>query len=349
VIEDAMYFVAGVLVAGLAAMLVLPAFWRRALRLSARRVRLQAPLSVSEAIAERDQLRAEHSVAMRRLEQHVEHVEKSLAEHRAGLGRQSKRIVELQSQGGDQAEKIGHLGEELEAARCEVVALEADLGASRVALADLGLQLDRASSQVEAHGDAQVALDIRADEQRAAIAALETRAVGLEARLADQAQAAKLRAQAQEAGRARETQLARERTETIERRLAASEKAREDALLEGGRRLAELAARDVALLEKDRLISELTERLGPELHDLTQGPSSGNGDRALREAIARLGADVLRLTGERAESEDGAALMSAIGSRLRRESVATPAREGEAIGDEGAAPVRRARTPSPAR
>ena len=118
-----MYFVAGVLVAGLAAMLVLPAFWRRALRLSARRVRLQAPLSVSEAIAERDQLRAEHSVAMRRLEQHMEVMEKSLAEHRAGLGRQSKRIVELQSQGGDQADKIGLLGEELETKRREIPAL----------------------------------------------------------------------------------------------------------------------------------------------------------------------------------------------------------------------------------
>ena len=343
-----MYFVAGVLVAGLAAMLVLPAFWRRALRLSARRVRLQAPLSVSEAIAERDQLRAEHSVAMRRLEQHMEVMEKSLAEHRAGLGRQSKRIVELQSQGGDQAEKMGLLGEELETKRREIAALEADLGASRVALADLSAQLDRTNSQVAAHGDTQVALDIRADEQRAAIAALETRAAGLEARLADQAQAAKLRAEAQEAGRARETQLGREKIETIERRVAASEKAREEALLEGGRRLADLAARDVALLEKDRLIGELTERLGREPRDSTQGLSSGSGDHALREAIARLGADVLRLTGESEEGDDGATFVSTIGSRLRREPVATPTRESEARGGEGAPPVRRARTPSPA-
>jgi hypothetical protein len=336
-----MYFIAGLLVAGLAAMLVLPAFWRRALRLSSRRVRLQAPLSVSEAVAERDQLRAEHSLASRRLEQRMEILESSVAAHRAGFGRQSRRIVELESQGSDQAGKIERLGEDLEAKRREIAALEAELGASRIALNDVGAQLDRASSQALAHGDQQVALDIRLDEQRATIASLETRAAGLEARLADQAQAAKLRAEAQEAGRARETQLARERIEMVERRLAASEKAREEALVENGRRLADLAARDVALSEKDRLISELSERLGREA-GLAPPPSAG--DPALREAITRLGADVLRLVGE---SEDGAALVSSIASRLKREAIATP-RDGEGRGGQPAPPIRRARSPSPA-
>jgi hypothetical protein len=342
-VEDGMYFIAGVLVAGLAAMLVLPAFWRRALRLSARRVRLQAPLSVSEAVAERDQLRAEHSLASRRLERRMEILESSVAAHRAGLGRQSRRIVELETQGSEQAEKIARLGEELEAKRREIAALEAELGAGRIALNDLSGQLERASSEVAAHGDAQVAQDIRVDEQRAAIAALETRAAGLEARLADQAQAAKLRAEAQEAGRTRETHLARERVEMVERRLAASERAREEALLESGRRLADLAARDVALSEKDRLISELTERLGHEAGSAP--PPSAAGDRALREAITRLGSDVLRLVGE---GEDGAALVSSIASRLKREAITTPARDGEGRAGQPAPPIRRARSPSPA-
>ena len=343
-VEDGMYFIAGLLVAGLAAMLVLPAFWRRALRLSARRVRLQAPLTVGEAIAERDQLRAEHSLAARRLEQRMDILESSVAAHRAGLGRQSRLIVELESQSAERAEKIGQLGEELEAKRRELAALEAELGATRIALGDVSEQLDRATSRAAAFDDEQVAQETRMDEQRAAIAALETRAAGLEARLADQAQAAKLRAEAQEAGRARESQLARERIETVERRSAASEKTREEALLESGRRLVDLAARDVALAEKDRLISELAERLGREAGLApTPASSSAGGDHALREAISRLGADVLRLLGE---GEEGAGPVSSLGSRLRRELIATKAGDGDGRGGE-APPIRRARSPLP--
>src|SRR5579863_9293377 len=88
-----MYFVAGLLVAGLVMMLILPAFWRRAVRLSERRTRLQQPLSVSEAVAERDQLRAAHSVAERRLERRIEGLQSELAEQRAALGREIKRAA----------------------------------------------------------------------------------------------------------------------------------------------------------------------------------------------------------------------------------------------------------------
>ncbi len=80
-----MYFLAGLLVAGLVLMLILPAFWRRALRLSARRARLLTPLSVNEAIAERDQLRAEHAVARRMLERRIDDLESQLALKRAEL------------------------------------------------------------------------------------------------------------------------------------------------------------------------------------------------------------------------------------------------------------------------
>ncbi|HLW90241.1 MAG TPA: hypothetical protein VKS78_02925 [Roseiarcus sp.] len=337
-----MYFVAGFLVAGLAAMLILPAFWRRALRLSARRVRLQAPLSVSEAVAERDQLRADRAVAERRLEHRVEALQAASADHRAGLGRQAKRIVELEDRAADLSREIEELTGDLKAARREATDLQSELGAGRIALSDISAQLERAKSRVAAQGDQRVALDIRVDEQRAAIAALETRAAGLEARLADQAQAAKLKAEAQAAARAREIQQARDELAQIEARVAANDRSREEALIESGRRLGDVAARDAALAEKDRIIRDLNERLSKKTEGAPEPvlpAEKRQDDRLLREAIAKLGADVARLTGE---SEAQSLLLPTIGPRRRRES-SSASEEGEA-----ATSARRARTPSPA-
>jgi len=63
-----MFFALGVLVAGLLGLMILPALWRRAVRLSTRRIEMQTPLSMDEVLADRDLLRAEFAVAERRLE-----------------------------------------------------------------------------------------------------------------------------------------------------------------------------------------------------------------------------------------------------------------------------------------
>ena len=67
-----MIFALGFFVAGLLALLFLPAVQRRAARLAARRLEMQLPLSMDEIVAERDQLRAEFAVERRRIEQKLE-------------------------------------------------------------------------------------------------------------------------------------------------------------------------------------------------------------------------------------------------------------------------------------
>ncbi len=67
-----MIFMLGALSAGLLALLMLPAFWRRALRLTRRRLEMLMPLSMDEVVAERDLLRAEFAAEHRRLEQRME-------------------------------------------------------------------------------------------------------------------------------------------------------------------------------------------------------------------------------------------------------------------------------------
>jgi chromosome segregation ATPase len=96
-IEQAMYFALGVLVAGLVTLLFLPVFWRRALRLSMRRLQMLAPMSMQEVVAERDLLRAEFAVRERRLEQEMEAVKASRATDLAAIGRHAARVTEAET------------------------------------------------------------------------------------------------------------------------------------------------------------------------------------------------------------------------------------------------------------
>ena len=68
VIEQAMYFALGFLIAGLVFLMLLPAFWRRAMRLSMRRLQMLAPMSMDEVTAERDLLRAEFAAREYRID-----------------------------------------------------------------------------------------------------------------------------------------------------------------------------------------------------------------------------------------------------------------------------------------
>lgn len=92
-IEQALYFALGFLVAALLALMFLPAFWRRAMRLSMRRLQMLAPMSMEEVVAERDLLRAEFAVRERRLEQEMEALQTARANDMATAGRYAANVA----------------------------------------------------------------------------------------------------------------------------------------------------------------------------------------------------------------------------------------------------------------
>ncbi|PWB83713.1 MAG: hypothetical protein C3F11_05185 [Methylocystaceae bacterium] len=90
-----MYFALGFLVAGLFTLMFLPAFWRRAMRLSMRRLHMLTPLSLEKVAAERDLLRAEFATRYRRLEQQMAAVKATKAADLVEIGRSAARVAEL--------------------------------------------------------------------------------------------------------------------------------------------------------------------------------------------------------------------------------------------------------------
>ncbi len=265
-IEQAIFTAVGFLTATLLALAAAPAVARRARRLAEARARLLAPLSEAQAIADRDALRAQHSIEIVRLERRLRAAEEVAAARKVEVGRQFLRLLAL-----EEASTTG-VGD-LEAARWEANELRGELGAIQSALADIDVQRRR----VEVRLDDSETL---ADERRGEIAALETRLAAAEVRLADVESAAAAAAERAAA----EFDGLRAALADAEARLARSEAAREEAVLENRRQLARLAGSAGA-------------SASPE------AAAGADRDKALRAAIARLGRDVVRLEGRRRAAE----------------------------------------------
>jgi hypothetical protein len=116
VIENVMYFVLGVLVAGLLALMVVPAVWNRAVRLTKKRIEAATPMTMAEFRADKDQLRAEFAVNTRRLEMNIEALRRRLADQLRDINRNRTEL------GGIKTERDQHQAvvQELEAREAEL-------------------------------------------------------------------------------------------------------------------------------------------------------------------------------------------------------------------------------------
>lgn len=86
-IELILYFTLGFLSAAFLAALVAPALWRRATTLTRRRIEASVPLTLDEIRADRDSLRAEYAMEVRRLEMDLKAAREKTAEHAVALAK----------------------------------------------------------------------------------------------------------------------------------------------------------------------------------------------------------------------------------------------------------------------
>lgn len=91
-IEIGLFFAAGFLVAVLIALFTVPFLTGRAARNSARMVRAKMPFSAAEMTAEKDQLKAEHAVALRKVEIQLEKQSDKVSIQRIELNEALKKL-----------------------------------------------------------------------------------------------------------------------------------------------------------------------------------------------------------------------------------------------------------------
>jgi hypothetical protein len=105
-VEAIMFFALGFLTASLLALALFPAVHARAARLAARRLVAEFPLSMKEIHADRDLLRAQFAMAVRRFEMSVDELKAKVASQSVELGRKSNEINRLRRALGEKAATI---------------------------------------------------------------------------------------------------------------------------------------------------------------------------------------------------------------------------------------------------
>lgn len=255
-IEQIMYFTLGLLTAALVTIALLPALWRRAVRLTRQELEATLPLSPEEIAAEKDQIRAAHAVELRRIETGREAAEAAVQAIRAESG---QRLIDIHARDATIAayletiaardHTVHTLEERITGLKNDITTLERER--DNLITNHTALRLNHQALDHEASSNRQLA-----DQRQARIAELESAGETLAARLGEvQAEAARYRDDAQMKGdelrlAARKLREASSHIATAERRLTAAE----TTLADQQRAIEELQA------ERLRLIDEAGQR-----------------------------------------------------------------------------------------
>jgi chromosome segregation ATPase len=257
VIEQGLYFVLGFVTAALLALLILPAFWRRAYRLSRRDIEATLPLSPAEIAAERDQLRASFAVDRLRIEQQAEAAKAARQKAMADAGAKALRISELEDRVSardaslaDRDTRIGGLERTLAAAEATISEQASAMAADRAQIAALEGSLGTLQGEHRGLGETS-------DQRRVQIAALETNMEALRARIGELDR--DLKASRASARELTETLRARERAvRDLEKDVAVAARRLESAEEIAERRATLMTERDVAVAALESKVEALT-------------------------------------------------------------------------------------------
>ncbi len=149
----------GFFTAGFLALLLAPLVWRRAVRLTTKRIEASLPLSANELEAEKDRLRASHAMAARRLEMNIENLNRKTSSQLVELARLSDEARQLAEERDAQDRVIADLRDETEEQR-------AALTENAAIISTLEAKLDEALSELEVRGTALMELNDRYEEER---------------------------------------------------------------------------------------------------------------------------------------------------------------------------------------
>lgn len=184
-IEQVMYFVLGLLVAALVTIAILPALWRRAVRLTRARLEATLPLTPGEIAAEKDQLRARFAVDLRRAEARIEAADAAVQAGKSELGKKLAAIQDLSDVVASREQRITALETDLAEARLNIGGLENTAETLTRERDNLVATLNAARQANQALDQEAAALRQLADQRQARVGELEIQTESLGARLGD--------------------------------------------------------------------------------------------------------------------------------------------------------------------
>lgn len=263
-----MFFALGLLTAGLLAVLVTPAIWRRAMRLTRQRIERSVPMTLAEIEADKDHLRAEFAMSTRRLEMSTERLREKTTDQVIEINKKRSEIVRLSNEVGDQAEAIETLEAKLASLDAEYTTTIENLRVARDLIARHEADLAERAARIGRLESLLDSADQLTAEQKLELAANATSIANLSDELGDTS-----------------ATLA---TVTAERdRLAASLTAEQSALAAQRRRTVNLEA-SLARIEAERAgrVVELRAASGPEA-DRPRPPAQGLAARIVELQAAR--------------------------------------------------------------
>jgi predicted RNase H-like nuclease (RuvC/YqgF family) len=171
-IEPIMYFAIGFLVATLLGLVIIPLVHNRAVRLTIRRFEAATPLSLAEIQADKDQLRAEFAMAMRRLEITVEQLKAQTTSQLAELGKKTTAINRLKTELSEKSATIFALEAREKSLRDQTRSTEDEVGNRSRALEEASRALTNKQAELATLTAALDQHAVLSDSQRAEIASL---------------------------------------------------------------------------------------------------------------------------------------------------------------------------------
>lgn len=317
-----LYFTLGFLSAAFVALAAAPAIWRRAVTLTRRRVEASLPMTANEIQADKDRLRADYAMTIRRLEMGAKAVREKAAVQAAEIGRNRDEIKSLSAELDAAQGRIGELEDDGEVLRGEVARRAEELRLLTDRLAETDRQLQERSRDLDDLGRLHRETSISASNLQIDLVAKETEVEKLSGDLSlmreeKREQAAHMREMARELRAAREAQKAEaQRAADLDKRLQKA--------------IARLAEREEKLDQRERELQRMRD-------DMKKTSEAGMFAASAATAIARTpdepagegsnwsgGQDndriIARLTDERSRLEERLTRMARENRRLREAS-----------------------------
>jgi chromosome segregation ATPase len=286
-----LFFVLGVLACGFVVALFAPAAWRRAARLTRRRIEATLPLTPGEIQAEKDGVRAEFAMAMCRLEMEIQALREKSASQLVELnrGEAATRQMRAQQETGERA---------LAGSEARNSELRADLGQRESQLQQLTESLAAAEKMIENRAGELEKLGQMYDEASFSSSNRQIELVARESELEQiKEDIAALRAERKEVDKRRQDAVSESRTAREALKGEQSRNADLDKKLE--RLLATLADREDKLERRERELARLREQrkgaASPVHATVQNGAAVHAGDAAMREEMQSLAAQVVDL------------------------------------------------------